>query len=252
MMYLKTLLRLLIRILIQKPVKTLRTIRSKERLLGTIWLESNKKNISHLIKFIGKDENLLNEAKEFEKNFLIKKKDIIKNLPITGGLKGYSGGGGGNIFVLYYIVRYFKPSVVIESGVSAGNSSSTIIQALEKNNNGNLYSSDLATHLKKKDIGILIPNYLKYRWKLFEKGDKANLPEILDQVKNIDIVYYDSEKSYQGKKIFMETIFKKFNPEIIIIDDIDRDYWFRDFVKTKYKKYEYLVVKNVGYLFKIN
>ena len=74
MMYLKTLLRLLIRILIQKPVKTLRTIRSKERLLGTIWLESNKKNISHLIKFIGKDENLLNEAKEFEKNFLIKKK----------------------------------------------------------------------------------------------------------------------------------------------------------------------------------
>ena len=252
MMYLKTLLRLLIRILIQKPVKTLRTIRSKERLLGTIWLEANKKNISHLIKFIGKDENLLNEAKEFEKNFLIKKKDIIKNLPITGGLKGYSGGGGGNIFALYYIVRYFKPNVVIESGVSAGNSSSTIIQALEKNNRGNLYSSDLATHLEKKDIGVLIPNYLKFRWKLFEKGDNVNLPKILDQVNNIDIVYYDSEKSYQGKKNFMETIFKKFNPKILIIDDIDRDYWFKDFVKTKYKKYEYLVVKNVGYLFKIN
>ena len=32
------------------------------------------KNINHLIKYIGKDENLLNEAKEFEKNFLIKKR----------------------------------------------------------------------------------------------------------------------------------------------------------------------------------
>ena len=251
-MYLKTFFRLLLRILRQKPIKTIRTIRSKERLLGTIWLESKKKSLSNLIKLIGLDENLLKEAKNFEKNFLIKKKTYIKHLPITGGLKGYSGGGGGNIFILYYIIRYYRPDLVIESGVSAGNSSSAIIQALEKNNNGSLYSSDLPTHLKKKDIGILIPNELKYRWKLFDKGDKINLPKILDEVHKVDIIYYDSEKTYEGKKYFMNTIFKKLKPKVIIIDDIDRDYWFRDFVKIKYKDYKYLVVKNVGYLFKLN
>ena len=98
----------------------------------------------------------------------------------------------------------------------------------------------------------MIPNYLKYRWKLFEKGDKVNLPEILDQVNNIDIVYYDSEKSYQGKKNFMETIFAKFNPEIIIIDDIDRDYWFRDFVKQNIKNMNILLLKMLDIYLKLN
>jgi len=249
-MHLMTFFKLLFRILRQKPIKTLRTIASKERLQGTIWLEKNKVSMNNLIDLIGKDKNLLNESKNFEKKLLIEKKEIIKNLPITGGIKGSTGGGGGNIFILYYIIRSLNPNVVIESGVSAGLSSSTIIQALEKNKKGNLYSSDLNSHLEKKDVGILIPTELKYRWKLFDEGDKINLPKILDEVENVDVAYYDSEKSYEGKKNFIEKILTKYKPKIIVIDDIDRDYWFRDFINGDIGNYKYLIVKNVGYLIK--
>jgi hypothetical protein len=249
-MYIKTILRLLIRIIRQKTYKTLRTIRSKERLLGTIWVEANKVKINNLIDRIGRNEDLFNEAKDFEKKFRIKQKDIIKNLPISGGLKGSSGGGGGNTFILYYIVRYLKPNLVLESGVSAGTSSSAIIQALEKNDNGVLYSSDLPLFLEKKDIGILVPNELRYRWKLFFEGDSINLPIILNQINEINIVYYDSEKSYQAKNFFMEKILINFKPKIIIVDDIDRDYWFRDFVNNNKNIFNYMVVGNTGYLLK--
>jgi predicted O-methyltransferase YrrM len=249
-MYFIIFFKLLFRVLRQKPYKTLRTIASKERLLATIWLEANKVSMNSLIDLIGKDKNLINESKNFEKKFLIEIKDKIKNLPISGGIKGSTGGGGGNIFILYYIIRSFNPDVVIESGVSAGSSSSSIIQALEKNKKGNLYSSDLNSHLEKKDVGIMVPSELKHRWKLFDEGDKINLPKILDEVENVDVVYYDSEKSYEGKKNFIEKILIKHKPKIIVIDDIDRDYWFRDFINGDIGNYKYLVVKNVGYLIK--
>ena len=242
--YIKTILYLFYRFLRQRPIKTIRTIFSLKRLLGTIWTEANKVKIDNLINVIGKDKDLLIEAKNFEKNFLKEKKETIRNLPISGGLKGSTGGGGGNEYILYYIIRYLRPNIVLESGVSAGASSRAILQALEINNKGKLFSSDLPLHLDKKDIGILVPNELRHRWKLFDRGDDINLPIILNQVKEIDIVYYDSEKSYKGKQIFFEKILANFEPKIIVVDDIDRDYWFKDFVKKKNNNY--LVVGNMG------
>ena len=227
LLYTKGILKLLYRFSRQRPIKTLRTIFSLERLLGTIWVESNRTKLDNLIKRIGEDNNLFIESKNFEKNFKKEKKETIKNLPISGGLKGSTGGGGGNEFILYYIVRRLKPNVVIESGVSAGISTRSILEALEKNKKGDLYSSDLQLYLDKKD--------------------EINLPIILKQINEIDIVYYDSGKSYSGKKIFFDKILSNFTPNVIIVDDIDRDYWFRDF--TKKNSYDYIVVGNVGVIF---
>lgn len=247
LLYTKGILKLFYRFSRQRPIKTIRTIFSLERLLGTIWVESNRTKLDNLIKRIGEDKDLFIETKNFEKNFKKEKKETIKNLPISGGLKGSTGGGGGNEFILYYIVRRLKPNVVIESGVSAGISTRSILEALEKNKKGDLYSSDLQLYLDKKDIGILVTKELRHRWKLFDKGDEINLPIILKQINEIDIVYYDSGKSYSGKKIFFDKILSNFTPNIIIVDDIDRDYWFRDF--TKKNSYDYIVVGNVGVIF---
>lgn len=246
-LYTKGILKLFYRFSRQRPIKTIRTIFSLERLLGTIWVESNKTKLDNFINRIGKDIDLLVESKNFKKNFKKEKNETIKNLPISGGLKGSTGGGGGNEFILYYIVRYLKPNVVLESGVSAGISTRSILEALEKNKKGELYSSDLQLYLDKKDIGILVTDKLRHRWKLFDKGDEINLPIILNQINEIDIVYYDSEKSYSGKKIFFDRILSNFTPKIIIVDDIDRDYWFRDFIKKNF--YDYIVIENVGMVF---
>ena len=247
LLYTKGILKLFYRFSRQRPIKTIRTIFSLERLLGTIWVESNKTKLDNFIKQIGEDRDLFVESKNFEKNFKKEKKETIKNLPISGGLKGSTGGGGGNEFILYYIVRLLKPNVVLESGVSAGISTRSILEALEKNKKGDLYSSDLQLHLDKKDIGILVTKELRHRWKLFDKGDEINLPIILDQINKLDIVYYDSAKSYSGKKIFFDRVLSNFTPKIIIVDDIDRDYWFKDF--TKKNSFDYIVFGNVGMIF---
>ena len=56
-------------------------------------------------------------------------------------------------------------------------------------------------------------------------------------------------KTISKTEIF-EKILIKHKPKIIVIDDIDRDYWFRDFINGDIGNYKYLVVKNVGYLIK--
>ena len=68
------------------------------------------------------------------------------------------------------------------------------------------FLNHLKPYLDKKDIGILVTKELRHRWKLFDKGDEINLPIILKQINEIDIVYYDSGKSYSGKKIFFDKI----------------------------------------------
>ena len=46
-------------------------------------------------------------------------------------------GGGGNYTLLYFLVRKFKPKIVVETGVAAGWSSLAILRALANNFEGN-------------------------------------------------------------------------------------------------------------------
>ena len=244
MKFIKFSINIVKRFLSQKPIKTFRTIFSPTRLFATFWVEYKKISFEDFINLLGVETEILNQSKNFVKKFLEKKKIIIKNLPISGGLPGATGGGGGNELLLYYMTRLFRPNVVLESGVSAGASTSAILHALEDNNNGRLISSDLALHLDNKDIGILVPNELKHRWKIFKEGDEVNLPIIFKEIDEINFVYYDSQKTFESKENFFKKISDNFSPSIIIVDDIDRDFWFRNYTK-KNNKNSY-VVGDVG------
>lgn len=156
-------------------------------------------------------------------------------------------GGGGNYILLYFLIRKYKPSVVIETGVAAGWSSLSILQAMEKNNKGNLYSSDFPYfRLKnpKKYIGYLVKNSkLKSRWNLNTQGDARALPIFLNLIKNkkIDLFHYDSDKSYSGRSFAYNILKKNFtNKSIIIYDDIQDNLHFRDFVNKNSLKFKVL------------
>jgi hypothetical protein len=67
--------------------------------------------------------------------------------------------------ICYCSVRLLKPSVVVETGVSRGVTSAFILQALDVNRKGDLYSIELP-HLGRvlhNDIGTYVPNNLRYR-----------------------------------------------------------------------------------------
>lgn len=190
------------------------------------WLNENLVDFESYAKNI--DESLWNESMIFSNELEKNAKEILAKHPI--------GMGGGGIYpLIYFVTRYKKPNIAVETGVATGYSSQTFLSAMEKNGCGKLYSSDFPYFRIKnpeKYIGILVDEKLKYRWKLFIEGDKINLPKIIKELDdNIDLFHFDSDKSYEGR-IFATNILKNklAKNAIVFYDDINDNTHFYDYV----------------------
>ncbi|WP_204138885.1 class I SAM-dependent methyltransferase [Halomicronema sp. CCY15110] len=145
------------------------------------------------------------------------------------------GGGGGYPF-LYFITRYLKPEIVVETGVAAGFSSHAFLSAIAANATGSLYSSDFPYFRlprPERYIGIVVPESLKSNWSLYLEGDEVNLPKIFQQVNQVDIFHYDSDKSYSGRELAMTQAKSKMSSMgIILMDDIQDNSYFYDYIEN--------------------
>ena len=210
------------------------------------WLKDNAVDLEpHLIKL---DPQLWEEAKNFHKDFEQRANEKLKEI-------SFKMGGGGHYLLLYFLVRRLKPSVVVETGVASGFSTQAILKAMQINGKGKLYSSDFPIFRVKnpeKYIGILVDEDLKKDWKLFIEGDRVSLPKICNEVNEVDIFHYDSDKSYKGREFAFKTISPKMKKNsLIIFDDIHNNSHFVDYVKnnniTNYKVF-FFINKYVGFL----
>jgi hypothetical protein len=134
-----------------------------------------------------------------------------KHIGEAAALAGRPLGGFPRPSDLYVICRVLKPNVIIETGVASGLSSSHILQALEDNSAGKLYSIDLPNAdnealLKKvftrlpegKGSGWVIPDWLKGRWELRIGKSSDLLAPLLRELGSINLFLHDSEHSYEN------------------------------------------------------
>lgn len=179
----------------------------------------------------------------------------IKFISLIGKIGGYSQE------FLYRLVRLYKPETVIETGVYRGISTSFILQALEDNGSGTLYSIDLpmakyyddrgnldySPLSKRENTGFCVPYRLKKRWNLILGDSKEELPKLLKKLGNIDFFYHDSEHKYNTMMWEYETVFPYFNKlSIISSDDISWNGAFCDFCQAHELK-PFLVKSKFGY-----
>ena len=150
-------------------------------------------------------------------------------------------GGGGAYPILYFLTRKLRPEFIVETGVAAGWSSFTFLRAIHENKFGVLNSSDFPYFRYEKPelyIGVLVPEYLKKDWRLNIQGDRIALKEFVKILPRIDFFHYDSEKRYRGRSEAFKRIFGKLAPDaIIIFDDIQNNFHFRDLVALNQYKF---------------
>ena len=187
------------------------------------WLNSYKTSWEEYLKSM--DLQLFDETREVIDELIKENKKKLKKLDVKLG-------GSANQFLLYFLIRKFKPSVIFETGVAAGHSSRAILRALKTNQKGKLYSSDfpyLRIKNSEKYIGILVEEELKDVWHLSIEGDSINIKEFLKIENTIDFFHYDSDKSYKGKQATFNLVKQKISRGgIFIFDDIQDDNFFRD------------------------
>lgn len=161
--------------------------------------------------------------------------------------------------IVYGIVRYHRPKVVVETGVGLGGSSLFILKALHDNGCGRLYSIDLPEFDKYypdiiKDynldpkvfkkiagkIGWLVPEELRYRWELIEGDAKLELPKLLKKLERIDIFLHDSLHTYDHMMFEYAEAWEYLRDGGILMSDDVNEYWslaFLDFCKNKNAQY---------------
>ena len=145
-------------------------------------------------------------------------------------------------------MRYYKPDKIIETGVAAGTSSEVILQAINKNNKGYLYSSDLPYYKieqSEKFIGTVVSEELKKFWKLDIRGDHYALDDFINLCSKIDFFHYDSDKSYNGRNFAMKKVNKHFSLNaVLIMDDIQDNLFFKNFVEKENLNFKVFGFKN--------
>ena len=144
-------------------------------------------------------------------------------------------GGAGALELLYTACEFTQAKTVIETGVAYGWSSFATLTSLQKRN-GILYSSDMPYLGQNGDqyVGCVVPGNLRANWKLFRHADRESLPKILKETGEIDVIHYDSDKSYEGMKWAYETLYPRLRKGgVFISDDINDNSAFQDFCEQE-------------------
>jgi predicted O-methyltransferase YrrM len=214
-------------VLAHKALKRLRGENDRGSAENDAWLAEHSITAEELaVRF---DRKLWEETAPFDTEFRAHAKRILDKIP-------HDLGGGGDHRFLYWLTRYMKPRVVLETGVAAGWSSRAFLLALKENGGGALYSSDLPYFRlpnPERFVGVLVEPELRRDWTLLLEGDEVNLPRLLATVPEVDVLHYDSDKMRSGRKFAVGMVREKLSPNgIIVMDDIQNDDWFKTYVTS--------------------
>lgn len=175
-------------------------------------------------------------------------------------IKGYSNA------YLYAFCRYFKPEIVVETGVHYGSSSAFILKALKDNGNGQLYSVDLPDVTYARDdrsihhdalpykgtTGFAVFPELRKNWTLIIGDSKIELPKLVNEigVGNIDIFHHDSKHTYEHMLFEYQTVWPALKDKtgLLMSDDVLWNSAFQDFCSQK--GVEANIIGGKGFTFK--
>jgi predicted O-methyltransferase YrrM len=133
-------------------------------------------------------------------------------------------------FLLYSLVRELRPSTVLETGVANGHSSVVLLQALQRNGSGTLWSVDISP-----EVGVLVDPSEKANWKLRLlpiRGERAAFHRLLDEIGPVDLFEHDSDHSYEWQTFEMQSIWPRLRPHgLLSVDDADVSWATLDFAR---------------------
>lgn len=154
-----------------------------------------------------------------------------------------TGAGRGRAVLLYITTRILKPETVIETGCFTGWDSAVLLQALDRNGSGHLYSIDLpakdgqfSQHGRNASLpdglrpGFLVPPQFRDRWTFIEGNVRTELMPLLARLDGVGLFLHDSEHTYTHMMWeYAAVLPHMLDDGIIVSDDIAWNTAFWDF-----------------------
>jgi methyltransferase family protein len=139
------------------------------------------------------------------------------------------------IRAIWCLIRQLGPHKVVETGVAHGVISRFILEELERNKAGRLWSIDLP-QLKpvwRDHVGIAVGDCYPHRWSLIRGSSRRRLAPLLSQVGAIDLFVHDSLHSERNLRFELDRAWAALRPSgAIVVDDVDANWGFRSFLEA--------------------
>jgi Methyltransferase domain len=164
-------------------------------------------------------------------------RDVVNGVAANGidvgplSFAGYNDGDAALVRAIWCLVRHRAPRHVVETGVAHGFTSRFILEAMERNGFGHLWSIDLPPldPAMRAEIGIAVEDRLKHRWTLIAGSSKRHLPLLLGQLDTIDMFVHDSLHTEANVRFEMGEAWPNLCAGgAMVVDDIDTNWGFRN------------------------
>jgi hypothetical protein len=164
---------------------------------------------------------------------------LVAELTDSGVRVGRASYGGWNdgdrafAEATWCIVAHLRPTAVVETGVAHGVTSRVILQGLERNGSGHLWSIDLpavdpALH---REIGIAVPEDVRHRWTYIEGTSRQRLRHLLTELGELQLFVHDSLHTGRNLRFELESAWAAMpSGGVAVVDDIDHSLGFRNFL----------------------
>jgi hypothetical protein len=167
---------------------------------------------------------------------------VIGSLEVKGLRLGVGSFGGFNdgepelVRAIWCLTRHLLPAHVVETGVARGVTSRFILEALERNGAGHLWSIDQPPPLDpelNEEVGAAVDDRWRGRWTYIRGTSRRHLSRLLASLGQIDLFVHDSIHTEYNTRFELERAWTILRPGgAVVADDIDLNWGFRSFAQT--------------------
>jgi hypothetical protein len=133
------------------------------------------------------------------------------------------------------LARRLVPRKVVETGVARGLTTRVLLEALERNAHGRLWSIDLPpfSDTRSHEIGAAVPGHLHERWALLPGASRQLLPGLLADLGQIDLFVHDSSHTTRNVRFELEHVWPSLAPGgAVLVDDLEKNRATGEFLRT--------------------
>jgi hypothetical protein len=155
----------------------------------------------------------------------------------------WNDGDAGLVRAVWCLTRHLRPCRVVETGVARGLTSRFVVEALEKNGSGHLWSIDRPPQdpLRQQQVGIAVGSHYPHRWSYLKGSSRRRLPALLSELGQLDLFIHDSLHTEGNVRFELDRTWAVLPPGgVLLVDDIDVNRGFQSFIKA-FSSCRYLV-----------
>jgi hypothetical protein len=152
-----------------------------------------------------------------------------------GSYRGWDDADPALARAAWCLTLHLRPGKVVETGVARGITTRFILEGLERNGVGRLWSIDLPPlrqGYSPGETGAAVPERCRARWTYIKGSSRRRLPRLLAELDEIELFVHDSMHTARNLSFELHHAWPSLRPGgALLVDDVDHNDAFQSFTE---------------------